>query len=318
MRSRLQPPGKVYDLLPKQCKKLRRAEDILRNLFANNGYLEVQTPMYEYYDTCVLGLGKKSDLIKFIDKDGEVLTLRPDFTLPIARMYAANMSGEAKLCYMGSAFSAAPAGAGACEFIQGGIELIGASGMASDVSVLTLAIEALKALGVENITVDIGHMGFFRNIIEPLNVNSEVAEQIRSSIDNKNVSELNYALDMARVDKKSKEVLCELITLFGGREVFDRAKELSPHDKNIDKLVELSSLLEASGYGSYVSYDLGMLHNYDYYTGIVFKGFCKDIGFSILSGGRYDNLLSKFFKPDTPAIGFALDLSRIIELWEEK
>jgi len=320
MLSRLQLPEKVQDILPNECYVLRESEQTLRELFVSFGFSEVKTPTYEYYDVCTLGLGASGELIKFIDKQGDVLALKPDFTIPIARMYAANLSGIQRLFYIGSAYNAKPAGKGLCEYTQAGVELIGQSGIASDVQTIVLAINSLTALGINDIKIDIGQVSFFKEIITPLNLNPETTEKIRRCIDNKNVSELENVLSDIQVDGKIKDILKQLIYLFGGMEIFESAEKLSPNGKclaQINYLKELGNLLISLGYGEYISFDFGILHNYNYYTGIVFKGFSSKLGNSLLSGGRYDNLLNSFGR-DAKAVGFAIDLQKVMLLKSPK
>lgn len=315
MLSRLQLPEKVHDILPGKCAVLRKNEQLLRELFLSFGFFEVKTPAYEYYDICTLGLGTSKELIKFIDKQGDVLALRPDFTIPITRMYAANLSGIQRLFYIGSAYTATPANKGSCEYTQAGVELIGQKGITNDVQTIVLAINSLIALGISDIKIDIGQVGFFKEIIAPLNLNPETAEKIRQCIDDKNASELDNILDKTQIESSIKDTLRQLIYLFGGIEIFERAEKLSPNEKCLKQIKyfkQLGGLLIDLGYGEYISFDLGLLHNYNYYTGIVFKGFSSGFGTSLLSGGRYDNLLS-CFGGDEPAVGYAIDLQKIMQ-----
>lgn len=320
MLSRLQLPEKIHDILPGNCAGLRENEQILRELFLSFGFSEVKTPTYEYYDVCTLGLGTSNELIKFIDKQGDVLALKPDFTIPIARMYASNFSGIQRLFYIGSAYTAKPANKGSCEYTQAGVELIGQKGVANDAQTIVLAINSLIALGISDIKIDIGQVGFFKEIIAPLSLNAETAEKIRQCIDDKNVSELDKVLDKTQIESNIKNTLKQLIYLFGGTEIFEKAEKLSPNGKCLEQikyLSELGDLLVELGYSKYISFDFGLLHNYNYYTGIVFKGFSSGLGTSLLSGGRYDNLLSCFLK-DEPAVGFAIDLQKVMQLKNPK
>ena len=314
MLSRLQPPDRMRDILPGQCGLMRQKEQILRELFLSYGFSEVSTPAYEYYDVCTLGLGASDELIKFIGSRGEVLALRPDFTIPIARMYAANLSGVQRLFYIGPAYTAKPAGKGSCEYTQAGVELIGQKSLANDAQTVALAIDSLVALGISDIKIDIGQVGFFKEIVAPLGSNEQ--EKIRRSIDSKNMSELEDVLSKTGIEDNIKEALKQLIYLFGGFEIFEKAKKLAPTEKCLDQisyLQELGELLASIGYGDYISFDLGILNNYNYYTGIVFKGFSSALGTGLLSGGRYDNLLSCFLK-DGPAVGFAIDLQKVMQI----
>jgi ATP phosphoribosyltransferase regulatory subunit len=200
------------------------------------------------------------------------------------------------------------------EIMQMGIELIGATGKRADLEILTTAIDALNST-VENFRVEIGHAGFFNALIEKMDISEDVAEEIRLSIDSKNYSSLNTILDKL---PESPEVTAirKLPRLFGGEEVIEKALALCNGTKAENSLLYLKDLycsLEKSGFGDKITIDLGIVQNTNYYSGLVFTGFVNGIGDAVLSGGRYDKLMSNF-DFSTGAAGFAINIDHLVEI----
>jgi ATP phosphoribosyltransferase regulatory subunit len=323
-RFKKQLPQGVEDLLPQECYLKRKLESKIRDVFANAGYDEVSTPSYEYYDAFATGAGSylQEKMIKFFDLQGSILTLRPDLTIPIARMATSklmNQTDNQRLFYLENSFRIEkPAVGRSSEFSQAGIELIGENGVGSDAEVISIAISCMLACGLDDFKIDIGQVSFFKALIKDDDFDADAIDNIRHLIDAKNEFELNKLLVSLGASETLKKKLTQLMTLFGGQEVFDKARKLSDDVDciaAIENLEKVYDLLCAFGYSQYICIDFGMLHDISYYTGTIFRGITDKIGFPIITGGRYDNLLDDFGK-DLPATGFALWLKRLMIVLE--
>ncbi|MEZ4358448.1 MAG: ATP phosphoribosyltransferase regulatory subunit [Eubacteriales bacterium] len=316
----------VQDFLPVECFYKKRIENAIRNEFILSGYDEIETPSFEYYDVFSSGIGSytQEKMIKFINDKGRIMVLRPDLTVPIARMYAASFKGAKdpqRLCYIQNAFSSEEPGIGkANEYTQAGVELIGEPNFAGDVEVISLAIRTLKNIGLKDFKIDIGHVGFFKGIISGLNLDESDIDSIRSSIDQKNMLELENILEKLTIEKKTCEKLKKLPELFGDKRILNIAMQMAENEEqrsSVENLIQVYEVLSSLGLEEYISIDLGMLHDIGYYSGIVFRGLTSSIGFPIISGGRYDELLSEFGIENT-ATGFAIGIKRVLIALEQQ
>ncbi len=311
-------PEGTKDYLFEDCLARREVECRLRSIFSAMGYSEVVTPGIEFFDVFNKNSSfiQQEDLYKLSDTKGRLITIRPDSTIPIARMVATRLKDYTlplRLFYNQSKYLNNPALAGRSnEIVQAGIELIGSSTKKADLEVLFLAIQALSAFDDANFSLEIGDIGFFKELVSHLNVDENVSEEIRRLIEVKNYPALNDLLDSIG-DNKITNALKQLPRLFGGIEVFEKASQLF-FDEKIDSI--LSNLknvynnLSMLGYNGKITVDLGIVSKTNYYTGIVFRGYLQGAGDEVLSGGRYDKLI-KEFGLDTPAIGFGVNVDTI-------
>ena len=325
-RFKKQLPAGVEDLLPQECYLKRDIESKLRSIFIKSGYDEVSTPSYEYYDAFSSGAGSylQEKMIKFFDLQGSILALRPDLTIPIARMATSKLmdnSDNQRLFYIENSFRIEkPAVGRSSEFSQAGIELIGENSKGSDAEVISVAIECLLSCGLSDFKIDIGQVSLFKAIVAEYGFEDDTYDKIRHLIDSKNEFELNKLLVSIGTDEDLKAKLFELMTLFGGKEIFPKARALSTNPsciKAVNDLEKVYDLLCDFGYADYICIDFGMLHDISYYTGTIFRGITDKIGFPILTGGRYDSLLDDFGK-DVPATGFALWVKRLMIVLERE
>ena len=316
-------PRGVRDILPEEAEKARYVEDAIISVFEKNNFRRVITPMLEYLDVLLLGLGAelKDKIFKFVEPaSGKIVAIRPDITPQIARLVAARMKDyplPLKLCYNENLIRyEEPLGGTPVELLQIGAEYIGENSPKADAEVISTAIEALKRVKVRGFKIDIGHIGFFKGLLEDIKVNKSVEKNIRQAVLIKDSSSLNEILASVK-DKKdsdSKGVLAELPSMFGGKEVIDRVK---PHvkaesaKKALDDIIKVTTILKKRKLEQYVTIDLGEVRGFDYYTGIIFEGFSKGVGKALLRGGRYDNLLGKYGYP-CPATGFAIDIESVV------
>lgn len=310
--SKLTPEG-TRDFLFEESDALRKIERSLSELFKEKGYKKVITPTIEFFDV----FNRESagtlpeNLYSMTDAYGRLLVLRPDSTLPIARIAATRLKGAKlpiRLYYNQSVFTRQPKLTGRNdETSQSGIELIGAKGLRADLEVITTAIEALTACGAPDYKIEIGHAGFFKALCDELGADEETTNNINEYIESKNFVALNSVLDELR-GNKTAEVIRNLPRMFGGLEIIEKAQGICESEKAKSSLSYLKTIYErlsALGLQDKIIIDLSLVHRSNYYTGIVFRGYAEGSGITVLSGGRYDGLIKEFGE-DLPATGFGV------------
>jgi ATP phosphoribosyltransferase regulatory subunit len=268
------------------------------------------------------------------DNSGRLLVLRPDNTTPIARVVATKLNNFSKndyhkIYYNQNVFRINTDYSGKkSEIIQSGVELIGLNGIKTDIYFIETALKILKSTGL-NFKLEIGHVGFYKSIIDSMNFNEDEKEIIRLYIESKNTGELNSLRGLGLDNKDSEEyekyksiykAIRMIPQLFGGYEVIEKARDLAENNRKaqdvLDYLYRLYTILDKSGYGEHIIIDLGIVHEIDYYTGLVISGYVDKIGENILVGGRYDNLIANF-GVDLPAVGFAVNVNLIAKALED-
>lgn len=312
-------PAGLTDILVKECELKFKIETAAREVFARHGYHIVQPPMFEYYDVYDAAVTKAENMFKFFDNNGRMLALRPDLTTSVARIAATKPLGELpyRIAYSGSAFRNDETFSNdrRREFSQAGIELIGNGGTDADAEVIEIAIEALLKFGVKDFQIDMGHADYYKGLAEIAGLDPIVSDKLRANINDKDFVAIEGILDGIDIDEKLKEVFMELPKMFGGIETaVAAAKNPIIGEKSrvaLENLISVYEILKGKGLDKYISTDLGMVPNLDYYTGIIVKGFAKGVAFPICSGGRYDNLTEKFGKA-LPATGIAIGIERVM------
>ena len=311
----LTPEG-TRDLLFDECIAKRIIEDRLRKIFTDYGYSEVVTPGLEFYDVFngKVRYFPQETMYKLVDGKNRMMVLRPDSTMPIARLVATRLREEPlplKLFYNQSIFMVNPKNSGRDdEFAQSGIEILGGNCKAADYEALVIAVQALSACDDDNsdsFRLEIGESSIFRLLIAELGVDDEESEKIQYLIETKNYPALNDVLSGYTGD--AAESLKALPTLFGGEDVFDAAEKYMFTEELKTKLVSLREVyngLNAAGIDK-IKVDLGLVHKKNYYTGIIFRGYVEGYGLPVLSGGRYDTLIGDFGR-SVPAVGFAVNV----------
>lgn len=272
-------PFGIKDLIPSEAKKQEEILQIAVDIFEKWGYQKIITPSIEYYDSLKQGLGDNLDqiAIKFFDPEGHSVVLRPDYTVPIARVVASRMKDAPKpikLYYIDSVFRKPKKGnPHDSEIFQAGIELIGETGPQSEADVIAICCEILLGLGFKDFGIDIGHVDFVKGL----------SEEKKSALINGDY------LTFGEIPRR------------GGVEILNDHKELS----------EFYRLLKEKKYDQYVHFNKGLVKDMDYYSGIIFESYINGIGSIVGSGGRYDHLIEKFgFK--TPAVGFSLNINLLL------
>lgn len=309
----LTPEG-TRDLLFGESLALRHTKNKLHELFVSHGYSEVITPTIEFYDvfnSTVRYIAQES-MYKLSDNKGRLMVIRPDSTMPIARLAATRLKDEQmplKLFYSQNIFKINPKNAGRDdEIAQSGIEIIGGDTKRSDFEAISIALEVLEELG-GSFRFEIGNCAFFKHLISKLVLSEEDIKDIQFFIETKNYSELNNKLD-ALPQSDDVDALRALPKLFGGKEILEEADKLFNDGEMRESLTELKEVYNnicGLGISEKLNVDLGMVNKSNYYTGIIFKGYVEGIGKSVLSGGRYDTLLSDF-GANLPAVGFAVNI----------
>ena len=314
-RNELITPEGTRDLLFDECLAKREAEKRLARIFKSHGYSEVVTTGIEFYDVFSKGSRtvKQEALYKLTDSKGRLIVLRPDSTIPIARLVATRLKSASlplRLYYNQPYFENNALLKGhSDEVTQAGVEFIGTKSRRADFEVLSLAVEALSSID-SNFRIEIGNVGLFKELVSNLNIDRDTAEQIRYYIVNKNYPALNDMLDTLG-DSDIIRALKELPRLFGKKEVFKRASKYFVNEKIRDILKDLEYVydsLSKLGIEENLSVDLGSVNKIDYYTGLTFKGYFEGIGEDVLAGGRYNHLISEFGY-DQPATGFGINVN---------
>lgn len=317
-------PEGTQDLLFEDCAIRRSIEEKLSAIFISKGYCEIITPGLEFFD--VFNLNSRyfpqESMYKLSDNKGRLLVVRPDSTMPIARVAATRLRDvklPLRLYYRQSVYRNKPVMRGRSDEIhQMGIELIGSDSKRADLEVLTSAIEVLSSFESENFRFELGDIGFFRELVNKLDTDMATKEAIRSLIEVKNYPALNDLLDSIG-NNEVTNALKQLPRLFGGEEVFDKAAKLY-NDEKLNTVIEnlrgIYNSLKELGYSDKITVDLGIVNKMDYYTGVVMKGYLQGYGDAVLSGGRYNKLLAEFGY-DVPATGFAVNIDAVAKVMKQ-
>jgi ATP phosphoribosyltransferase regulatory subunit len=310
------PPG-TRDILPDEMRELRRLHLAMIEVFEGRGYGEVSTPAIEYDEVLARGDGRTADsAYRFFDESGDLLTLRSDMTVPIARLAATRCAGAEmplRLCYLANAYRAVRPQRGQMrEFAQAGVELIGAPAPEGTVEVIEVLEAALDAAGLDRAVIGLGDADLFRQLLTELGVEGEAREAILSRLATHDLVGLEAELGAAGVGAEDVETCVALSQLRGGREVLDEALERGGDavERATARLGETFEALEQRGAAGRVQLDLGLLRDLGYYSGAILEVYDPALGHVLGGGGRYDGLLQRFGL-DQPAAGFALYLERV-------
>lgn len=315
-----QLPYGTRDFLPKEAKQKRVIENALAGLFARWGYDEVVTPTFEYLETLALGTGGDltQSMFKFFDKNNCILALRPDMTTPIARVAATRLresSPPLRLFYLTNVFRHEQAQAGRqCEFYQAGVELLGAPGPEADAEVVALAVDAMREAGLSKFQIGLGQVDFINGIMAESELTPAEQNRVKHCMVTRDLVGLGEILSTSRLSADTQRFIREIPLLHGGDNILSDAYRLVKNDVSrgaLDNLADIRRLLVSYGADGYVNFDLGLIRDFDYYTGMVFEGYTPGLGFPLCGGGRYDNMVASF-GIDCPATGFALGIERVL------
>lgn len=319
-------PEGVRDIYGKEYAKKLRIESLILEKIRSYGYEDIQTPTFEFFDVFSkeVGTTPSRELYKFFDKEGNTLVLRPDFTPSIARCAAKYFPEEevpVRFCYVGNTFTNNSNLQGKLkEATQMGAELIGEPSAEADGEMTAMVIEALLAAGLRDFQLSVGNVEYFKGICMEAGLDEETELELREFISGKNYFGAEELLREKKVAGEYRNALLQVTDLFGTGDALEQAKALVHNERSMEAVRRLEALYEVLccyGVEKYVSFDLGMLSKYHYYTGVIFKAYTYGVGDAIVKGGRYDTLLGRFGK-DAPAIGFMVVIDDLMAALERQ
>ena len=326
MRQLFHTPEGVRDIYGSECEKKLHLQGKLQTVFHSFGYQDIETPTFEFFDvfSAQVGTTPSRALYKFFDREGNTLVLRPDFTPSIARAASQYFSQEnfpVRLCYRGNTFVNNSSYQGRLkEPTKMGAELLGDATADADAEIIALMVELLKTTGLTEFQISIGEVEFFKALVEETGMDEETVARLRQMISSKNHFGVEELLLEQKLSEEQMQALSQLPQLFGSQEVLEKARSLTSNEKALKalgRLEDIYQVLEFYGCQQYVSFDLGMLSKYQYYTGIIFQGYTYGTGEPLVKGGRYDSLLAHFGRP-APAIGFELVMDQVMSALERQ
>lgn len=320
MKNLLHTPEGVRDIYDRECARKNIVEQRILRQMQLFGYSAIETPMFEFFDIFAKERGSVSDreMYKFFDRYNNTVVLRPDMTPAIARCVTKFYGEETmpqRLCYSGHTFTNSASYKGRLyEVTQSGAELIGDDSAQADAEMIAMVIQSLRSAGLKEFQVELGEVEFFRGLLKEAGISEEEGDELRELIENKNYFGVEDYISNILKKADFKDVFLKLPELFGSVDNIRQAKEMTKNQRAqsaIDRLEKVHQILKEYGLTEYISYDLGMLSKFSYYTGIIFKAYSYGIGDYMVSGGRYDKLLVQFGR-DISAIGFAITIDRLM------
>lgn len=311
------PPG-TRDILPDEMRELRELQRTLLEVFERYGYGQVATPTLEYDEVLQRGEGRSGvGAYRFFDERGELLALRSDMTIPIARL-AGTRFAEAELplrfSYVGNAYRVVrPQRAQVRQFMHAGVELLGSEAPEGTAEVLEVLSASLDAVGLNRAVLGLGDADLYRQLLNELGVQGEVRGRILDQLAEHNLVGLEMEVDTVDgLDAAGRKTLLRLPGLRGGAEVLDEAHELGGQavERATQRLRATYDALVERGVADRVQLDLSLLRDLGYYTGAIVEVYDPALGHILGGGGRYDDLLGRFGR-ELPAAGFGLYLERL-------
>lgn len=305
-------------MLPDEMRELRRLRLAMIEVFEGCGYGEVSTPAIEYDEVLARGDARAADSAhRFFDERGDLLALRSDMTVPIARLAAtryAGAEGPLRFCYVADAYRAVRPQRGQMrEFAQAGVELIGAAAPEGTAEVVEVLGAALDAAGLDRAVIGLGDADLYRQLLAELGVEGEARDSALGRLATHDVVGLETELAALQGIGAERAATCaRLSQLRGGREVLQEARALGGDavERATTRIGETFAALERRGVADRVRIDLGLLRDLGYYSGAILEVYDPALGHVLGGGGRYDRLLGRFGL-DRPAAGFALYLERV-------
>jgi len=316
----LRLPAGMRDYAPDAAAARRRTVEALCAVFERRGFARVITPAFEYEDVLALGLGDaaRAATVRFVEpSSGQVVALRPDITPQVARLIATRFRqerGPVRLCYEGTVVRLTRGGRGQRELIQAGVELAGLPGPDGDAEMIALAVEALAAVGLHRPTIDLGHLGLAREVLNALELPDAAVGEARRRIAKRDSAGLAPVLAQARGSRAAVAFARLLPELSGDPSVLERAAKTAPGGGIKRALADVGAIVaavRARRLDARLHVDLGEVRGFDYYTGVRFQAFVPGAPDAVLSGGRYDDLLGRYGR-SSPAVGFAVDVDAVV------
>ncbi len=316
----LHTPEGVRDIYGEECARKVRVQETMHHVLKLYGFHDIQTPTFEFFDIFSekRGTVAAKNMYRFFDREGNMLALRPDITPSIARCVSKYYKDEElpiRFCYSGNTFINNTSYQGKLkEITQIGAELINDDTSDADAEMLAVTIECLLECGIRELQIEVGHADFFNGIAEEGNFTDSEKAELRKLIICKNMFGVEQMIEEKNITGDLKELFLKLPELFGNLENLSYARTLTKNEKAlhaINRLEKLYSILKTYELNSYVTFDLGMLSEYNYYTGIIYKAYTYGTGEPIAKGGRYGGLTEQFGKR-APAIGLAIEVDQVM------
>ena len=316
----LHTPEGVRDIYGEECARKVRVQETMHHVLKLYGFHDIQTPTFEFFDIFSekRGTVAAKNMYRFFDREGNMLALRPDITPSIARCVSKYYKDEElpiRFCYSGNTFINNTSYQGKLkEITQIGAELINDDTSDADAEMLAVTIECLLECGIRELQIEVGHADFFNGIAEEGNFTDSEKAELRKLIICKNMFGVEQMIEEKNITGDLKELFLKLPELFGNLENLSYARTLTKNEKAlhaINRLEKLYSILKTYELNSYVTFDLGMLSEYNYNTGIIYKAYTYGTGEPIAKGGRYGGLTEQFGKR-APAIGLAIEVDQVM------
>lgn len=311
-------PAGTNDKLFREAESAFQVEQQVNSFFQNRGFKRIETPIMEFEDVFRASSESAAAIYRFFDSEGRTIALRPDMTLPIGRVIStAAITLPVKLSYSGKVFRAHPELIGEQnEQTQAGIEIIGFSSLKAELECILSGITILSNLAIPNFQIELGHAVIYQEILKQLQLDDKTELIFRKLLLNKSISGIKTFV--AENPSSLDDFILELPWLFGpAEEILQKAKQQTDNRGILAALSELGrtvQLVEQVEPDVSLSIDLGLIQDFDYYTGLIFRGYADHASEHFLSGGRYDLLLERFGGNPTPAVGLALHLDKIVRL----
>lgn len=312
-------PSGTKDKLFREANGAYQLEKQVNDIVKKRGYQRIDTPVIEFEDVFYSEEKNEKEFYRFFDKQGRLLVLRPDMTMPIGRVIATTgIQPPLKLAYSGKVFRSNDDMLGEQnELTQAGIELIGYSSLKAEIECITCAIEILEALKIPNFHFELGHAQIFRLIVMKLGLDEAAKTELQNHFSNKSLTDLKQFVEC--YPSELDAFICAIPRLFGeAQEVLPIAKALLPVESTIINVIdEIETLMDIiNSYHQKISLtvDLGLVTLMDYYTGVLFSGYADLVPDIFLRGGRYDHLAEQFEHPVIPAVGLGINLDTLVAL----
>ena len=322
-----QLPDGIEELLPNEVHGIEVLRRQTLDLFHSWGYETVIPPLIEYLESLLTGSGNDLDLQTFKLTDqltGRMMGVRADMTPQVARIDARrlNREGPVRLCYLGSVLHTRPEISGATRSpIQVGAELYGHAGIESDLEVIRLMLKMLQQSGLDNIHLDLGHVGIYRALIAQCNLTQDQEAMLFDALQRKASTELNEIVSQLITDETVAQQLLALKELNGDSSILTAAQDLLGENPEVssalDYLLQIVTAAESQQWDVSLHIDLAELRGYGYHTGVVFAAYAPGKGEAVAQGGRYDNV-GAIFGRARPATGFSADLKNLVALQQEQ
>ncbi|MGX6980032.1 ATP phosphoribosyltransferase regulatory subunit [Vagococcus elongatus] len=317
-------PLGTRDYVLEEARLKKQLEREIDARLASWNYQEIETPTIEYYENYQVGFESLNEkaLYKFIDEQGNLLSLRADMTIPIARVVAKkfrNAEMPLRFRYCASVFKVHEELTGKKNEISDcGVELLGLPKETGDLEVIICALDVLSTLENMTFILELGDSRFFNQICEKVEITDEEKNHLAKLVGEKQVTDLALYLEELALPEDYQVIINQLVWWNGKFDVLEKArKKIVDADllRILDELAILYEQIDYLGYGDQVHIDLGKIGRLNYYTGIIFEAFVEGVGLRILSGGRYDQLLKKFGF-DLPAVGFSIKVDQLLKKME--